>query len=107
MTITFTGQCTCGSLRYSVDLESPDAARTSLCHCSSCRRAFGTNFGLTTKVPLEGFRYVEGSPKKYVQKENGVTREFCETCGVFICEYGVSFGSSGVIMKHVYTIGFF
>ena len=50
MTITLTGHCTCGALRYSASLDSADAARTSLCHCGSCRRAFGTNYGLTTKV---------------------------------------------------------
>lgn len=47
---TYGGQCVCGKLRYSLSLDSPDNARTSLCHCLSCRRAFGTNFGLTTKV---------------------------------------------------------
>lgn len=47
---TYGGQCVCGRLRYSLSIDSPDNARTSLCHCLSCRRAFGTNFGLTTKV---------------------------------------------------------
>lgn len=89
MTVTITGHCTCGAVRYSVDLDSAESARTSLCHCASCRRAFGTNYGLTTKVPLDGFKYVEGKPKRFMQ-ENGVTREFCDNCGVFICEYGVS-----------------
>lgn len=45
-----TGGCVCESLRYSVTVSSADEARTSICHCASCRRAFGTNFGLTTKV---------------------------------------------------------
>ncbi|KAL1848540.1 hypothetical protein VTK73DRAFT_10099 [Phialemonium thermophilum] len=81
------GHCVCDRLRYSVHLDSPDEARTSLCHCSSCRRAFGTNYGLTTKVPLAGFRYVKGDPKRFKQ-DNGVTREFCDHCGTYICEYG-------------------
>jgi len=104
MSIALTGHCTCGSIRYSATLESADAARTSLCHCGSCRRAFGTNYGLTTKVdtlsfcrwamltsqvPLEGFKYESGKAKLF-QQENGVIREFCNNCGVFICEYGVS-----------------
>ncbi|KAM5370870.1 hypothetical protein ACJZ2D_008303 [Fusarium nematophilum] len=83
----YKGKCVCGDLQYSVSLDSPGDARTSLCHCSSCRRAFGTNFGLTTKVPLNGFEYEKGEPKLFMQ-ENGVTREFCTTCGTFICEYG-------------------
>ncbi|TPX08095.1 uncharacterized protein E0L32_010162 [Thyridium curvatum] len=81
------GRCTCNALRYSVSLENADAGRTSLCHCSSCRRAFGTPFGTTTKVPLDGFKYEQGKPKLYKQ-DNGVIREFCDNCGVFICEYG-------------------
>ncbi|CAI4211662.1 unnamed protein product [Parascedosporium putredinis] len=56
---TYKGRCVCDTLQYSVSMDSPDAARTSLCHCLSCRRAFGTNYGLTTK-----------------------------NCGAFICEYG-------------------
>lgn len=44
------GSCVCGAVRYRISVESPDDGRTTLCHCSSCRKAFGTNFGLTTKV---------------------------------------------------------
>ncbi|KAL2108255.1 hypothetical protein VUR80DRAFT_4086 [Thermomyces stellatus] len=84
---TYTGGCVCGRLRYSLALDSPDTARTSLCHCLSCRRAFGTNFGLTTKVPVGRFAYVTGTPTMFEQ-ENGVRREFCESCGAYICEYG-------------------
>ena len=81
------GGCVCGALKYSVTVDSADDARTSLCHCSSCRKAFGTNFGLTTKIPLDGFHYESGQPRTFKQ-DNGVVREFCETCGAFICEYG-------------------
>lgn len=48
--LDLTGTCTCKNLRYAVHLASPDSARTSLCHCSSCKKAFGTNYGLTSKV---------------------------------------------------------
>jgi len=44
------GRCVCNALQYSLHLDSPDDARTTLCHCHSCRRAFGTNYGLTAKV---------------------------------------------------------
>ncbi|KAF5517882.1 hypothetical protein CGCA056_v011233 [Colletotrichum aenigma] len=112
MATTLTGRCVCAQLQYSAKLASTDDARTSLCHCSSCKRAFGTNYGLTTKVrgfhtglhlsqsprgalisshgpnvSLEGFSYTRGQPKKFKQ-DNGVVREFCDTCGAFVCEYG-------------------
>ncbi|AEO63031.1 e242f5cd-ee7e-4b83-be8d-ad7ce0f75348 [Thermothielavioides terrestris] len=87
MTLHMQGRCVCQRLQYSLDLGSPDEARTTLCHCRSCRRAFGTNYGLTAKVPVQAFRYDRGSPRKHKQ-DNGVTREFCENCGAYICEYG-------------------
>jgi hypothetical protein len=41
------------------------------------------------QVALDGFSYDQGKPKIFKQ-ENGVVREFCDNCGAFICEYGVS-----------------
>ncbi|KAK3499498.1 Mss4-like protein [Neurospora hispaniola] len=87
MSIHMKGRCVCENLQYSLELDSLDDARTTLCHCNSCKRAFGTNYGLTTKVPLQGFKYEAGTPKKFKQ-HNGVTREFCDNCGAYICEYG-------------------
>lgn len=52
MALTLTGTCTCKRLQYTVKLDSADSARTSLCHCSSCKKAFGTNYGLTSKVRI-------------------------------------------------------
>lgn len=93
---TVKGHCVCNKLRYSLDLDfnsGSDAAspRTTLCHCQSCRRAFGTNYGLTAKVPVQSFHYEEdsGQPRKFKQRDTGVTREFCDNCGAYICEYGV------------------
>ncbi|ROT35247.1 hypothetical protein SODALDRAFT_284099 [Sodiomyces alkalinus F11] len=81
------GRCACDEVQYTVSLGSADEARTSLCHCSSCKRAFGTDHGLTTKVPVESYSYTKGVPRQYTQ-DNGVVREFCRTCGTFLCEYG-------------------
>lgn len=87
MSVQLQGRCVCRRLRYSLDLDSSDDVRTTLCHCNSCKRAFGTNYGLTVKVPLRSFKYGEGASKLFKQ-ENGVTREFCDSCGAYICEYG-------------------
>lgn len=77
MGIDLKGHCVCNNLKYNVSLESTEDARTTLCHCSSCRRAFGTNYGLTTKVPVDSFKYEAGKPKLFKQ-DNGVVREFCD-----------------------------
>ncbi len=89
MGVRLTGHCVCRNLRYSLDLDSAEDARTTLCHCRSCRTAFGTNYGLTAKVPVRSFKYDDGSKPKTFKQDNGVVREFCENCGAYICEYGV------------------
>ncbi|KAF2453624.1 DUF636 domain protein [Lineolata rhizophorae] len=87
-----TGSCYCGTIRYSLNLSSPDDARTSLCHCRSCKKAFGTNYGLTAKVPKDAFAYAAGCRPKEHAADNGtgavIHREFCDNCGSFILEYG-------------------
>lgn len=60
MPVNLTGSCYCRNLKYHVDLDSKDDARTSLCHCSNCKKAFGGAFGLTSKVPLKAFGYEGG-----------------------------------------------
>jgi len=83
-----TGACTCRRLTYTLTLNSTSDARTTLCHCTSCKVAMGGAFGLTAKTPIDMFKYTsEAKPTLYVQN-NGVHREFCEVCGAFICEYG-------------------
>jgi hypothetical protein len=81
------GGCTCGRLRYKLTLDSVDEARTTLCHCSSCKVAMGGAFGLTAKTPLKMYELTKGTPKIFIQ-DNGVRREFCDNCGSFINEYG-------------------
>ncbi|PGH31861.1 hypothetical protein GX50_05359 [[Emmonsia] crescens] len=88
---TYTGSCYCRAIQYQLNLTSPDDARTSLCHCRSCKKAFGTNYGLTAKVAKGSFEITQGKTKEHAA-DNGsgvmLYREFCETCGSFILEYG-------------------
>ena len=88
-----TGSCTCRNPTYTLSLASPSDTRTSLCHCRNCKKAFGTNYGLTAKVLVSGFAYTaeSGTPTEHVA-DNGsgtlVHREFCGKCGGFILEWG-------------------
>ncbi|GCB18891.1 putative glutathione-dependent formaldehyde-activating enzyme [Aspergillus awamori] len=88
---SYPGSCFCHKITYNLNLSSPDDARTSLCHCSSCKKAFGTNYGLTAKVPKDALQITSGKLKEYVG-DNGsgsiIHREFCGDCGSYICEYG-------------------
>ncbi|KIP01830.1 hypothetical protein PHLGIDRAFT_326289 [Phlebiopsis gigantea 11061_1 CR5-6] len=86
----YPGGCYCSSVRYEVNVQSATETRTSICHCRSCKKFFGTGFGLTTKVPKNSFRITQGSLKEHIS-DNGATvlcREFCERCGTGILEYG-------------------
>lgn len=108
----YTGSCYCREIKYEVNLSSPDEARTSLCHCKSCKvkflrakngnlpidvffeqKFFGTAFGLTAKIPRSSFKITSGKPKVH-ESDNGsrslLHREFCPTCGSGILEYCVS-----------------
>ncbi|OJD22831.1 hypothetical protein ACJ73_05817 [Blastomyces percursus] len=88
---TYTGSCYCRAIQYRLNLVSPADARTSLCHCQNCKKAFGTNYGLTAKVPKDSVEILSGKTKEHCA-DNGsgvmLYREFCSTCGSFILEYG-------------------
>jgi hypothetical protein len=72
-----TGGCLCGSGRYqSAGLPS----RSTLCHCSSCRRAPGAHaLGLVT-VARNGFKFTANSPAEY-RSSSSVLRTLCSKCG--------------------------
>jgi hypothetical protein len=65
--VNLTGSCFCRDVKYRLHLNSTDDARTSLCHCSNCKKAFGGAFGLTSKVPLKAFSYDQDSKKPTVR----------------------------------------
>ncbi|KAJ5369701.1 uncharacterized protein N7496_005793 [Penicillium cataractarum] len=87
----YTGSCFCRKIEYELRLESAEDARTTLCHCRNCKKAFGTNYGLTAKVPKDTFHLTKGQPKEHAG-DNGsgvnIYRHFCDTCGSFILEFG-------------------
>jgi hypothetical protein len=94
---SLTGSCYCKNIKYQVSLNSLDDARTTLCHCTNCQKAFGTNYGLTAKVSMDTFEITEGMTKLH-SADNGsgvvVNWEFCGNCGSHIVGYGVSYLSS-------------
>ncbi|EPE27356.1 Mss4-like protein [Glarea lozoyensis ATCC 20868] len=57
----------------------------------SIQKFFGTNYGLTTKIPASAFNITQGTPKVH-EADNGsgslLHREFCSECGGGILEYG-------------------
>lgn len=77
MTTEYKGTCLCGSITFSVEGFSEQAAH---CYCSMCRKFHGAAFG--TLVAVNGLKWLSGVDqlKDYVAP-NGTVRTFCNTCG--------------------------
>jgi len=72
------GSCLCRGVTFVVD--GPVLSMGS-CHCSRCRKAYGSAFGTIAVVRTENFRY--GSGQELIQSfaEGRVDRPFCSRCG--------------------------
>lgn len=81
MATTRTGGCLCGAVRY----ESVGEPLFSLkCHCRDCQKSSGTAYVAAMRVPADGFRVTQGTPRRYVSRSdagNEVSRYFCGDCG--------------------------
>lgn len=80
MTVSFSGGCACGDVRY--ECSSEPLAMLN-CHCRDCQRSSGAPFASGVVVPTNAVEII-GSPKAYsVRASSGVlaTRSFCANCG--------------------------
>jgi hypothetical protein len=75
----YTGSCLCGAVRYAFDVEP---RVTAACHCSLCRKATGSAFGVWTMVAKERFRWTAGESEvaEFRSSDDG-RRFFCKRCG--------------------------
>lgn len=70
------GQCHCGAVQF----EIPDqAAYSTICHCSDCRRQSGAPILAWAMVPTNAV-VIRGEPSVYQSSETG-RRSFCGVCG--------------------------
>jgi len=77
------GRCYCGKVRYVAEGEAMMKAQ---CHCRECQYITGGAPNMFMAVPVEGFRFTQGSPKQFTRSdlEKPVTREFCPNCGTHL-----------------------
>jgi hypothetical protein len=77
------GGCYCKALRYVAEGEPMMKAQ---CHCRECQYMTGGGPNLFIAMPIKGFAYTKGTPKKFSRTdlERPVTREFCGECGTHI-----------------------
>jgi hypothetical protein len=77
------GRCYCGEVRYVAEGE---ALMKAQCHCRECQYITGGAPNMFMAVPVDGFSYTKGAPKKFSRSdlEKPVTREFCGECGTHL-----------------------
>ncbi|HYQ15973.1 MAG TPA: GFA family protein [Polyangiaceae bacterium] len=73
------GTCLCGAVAYETDVHP---RVTVACHCSACRKATGSAFGVWSLVPKDSFRFSKGESNvaEHASSEHA-RRLFCKTCG--------------------------
>ena len=73
------GQCLCGAVRFSLEVEPRYFYR---CHCSLCRKQTGVGHNLATLVKADDFRWLAGRALiSSWQKPSGYRNDFCSSCG--------------------------
>lgn len=76
MTMTMTGGCACGRVRFEADVDSDEAY---LCHCRMCQRATG-GVSIAFKSVKQANLVWTPTPDWY-QSSPIARRPFCRTCG--------------------------
>ncbi len=80
MTHTFTGQCHCGAVQFSVELEN-GLDNPIRCNCSLCTR----KNALMHPIPMDQLRITKGADNLGLYQWNTKVAKhyFCKTCGIY------------------------
>jgi hypothetical protein len=99
-----TGTCLCSGVAFEVE---PPGTEMELCHCSRCRKAYGSAFAATFYVEAPRFRWTRGEEllaayELPIQKAPPPYRHvFCRVCGsplpIVRQEFGVVEVPAGLI----------
>ncbi len=71
------GGCLCSAIRFRI---SGEPTFSSICHCSTCRRASGAPSVAWLTFDRSQVEFVSGTLQVY-RSSQGVVRQFCGTCG--------------------------
>ena len=77
--MTINGTCFCGDIKYKIEGKLRDATS---CHCSMCRKMFGSQASAYAVLDSEDFSWTEGEKLLAVYEageEFGI--QFCSQCG--------------------------
>jgi hypothetical protein len=81
MTVSYTGGCQCGQIRYEIQAEP---LTLYACHCQECQKQSSSAFGMSMSVPRDAVVMLQGQPKQWKRASDsgrGVTCLFCGECG--------------------------
>src|SRR5437899_1663577 len=73
------GSCHCGRVRFEIETDMP--VPFLWCHCSICRKTYGSAFGCNIKGPSKDLRVTAGADHVRVYTAEHCQRHFCPTCG--------------------------
>jgi len=76
-TVTMTGGCQCGAVRYALSAKPTGG---SICHCRMCQKASGNFFAPLIGVKIDELTWTRGKPAIFKSSEL-VERGFCRDCG--------------------------
>ena len=99
MTISFTGGCICGAVRYECTAAA-DEIQMLKCHCRDCQRVSGGPYTPIVFVPAKTFRITHGKLTHHItaSETHGThKRGFCADCGTRLTG-GEGPGSTGIGM---------
>jgi hypothetical protein len=112
------GSCLCGSVEFEIEGQGTPI---ELCHCSRCKKAYGSAFAATLYVRAQQFRWTRGDASvrvfdaPIVKAPPAYRHAFCERCGsplpIVLEEFGVVEVPAGVVdgdpgsrpLRHIFT----
>ena len=80
----YKGGCNCGAVRF--ELGAPPIW-ISACHCATCRKRTGSDYGISVVVDESGIKEFSGETKTHTRtgdSGNPVHYEFCTECGTTV-----------------------
>lgn len=76
-TISATGGCQCGAVRYALHAPLENA---HICHCRMCQKAVGNYFAALGRIANADITWTRGKPSVF-RSSAAVERGFCAACG--------------------------
>ncbi len=78
------GSCFCERVQY----QAGGFTEIFKCHCSKCRKVFGSASSAASLVPEQEFRWLRGEDRITVyQSPSGFKRFFCRDCGSVLPQF--------------------